>query len=42
MIERNVDNIITDNIELARQCVTESKYSQLLSDLVQTLEEDIK
>lgn len=39
MIERNVDNIITDNIELARQCVTESMYSQLLSDLVQTLEE---
>ena len=42
MIERNVDNIITDNIELARQCVTESKYSQLLSDLVQTLEEDVE
>lgn len=40
MIERNVDNIITDNIELARQCVTESKYSTLLSDLVQTLEEE--
>ena len=38
MIERRVDNIITDNIELARQCVTESRYSQLVSDLVQTLE----
>lgn len=38
MIKRNVDNIITDDVELARQRVTESRYSQLLSDLVQTLE----
>ena len=40
MIERNVDNIITDNIELARQCVTQSRYSQLLSELVKTLDEE--
>ena len=40
MIERNVDNIITDNIELARQRVTESRYSELLTGLVQTLEEE--
>ena len=39
MIDQNVDNIITDNIELARQCVKESRYSPLLNDLVQTLEE---
>ena len=38
MIERNVDNIITDNISLARQCVMESHYSPLVSELVQTLE----
>ena len=40
MIERNVDNIITDNISLARQCVMESHYSPLVSELVQTLEEE--
>jgi hypothetical protein len=39
MIEQNVDNIITDNIETARQCVRESRYSNLLNDLVQTLDE---
>ena len=39
MIDQNVDNIITDNIELARQCVKESRYSPLINDLVQTLEE---
>ena len=39
MIDNNVDNIITDNIELARQCVLESRYGPLLNDLVQTLEE---
>ena len=39
MIDRKVDNIITDNIELARQCVMDNRYSQLLSDLVQTLDE---
>ncbi|MBR3274154.1 MAG: glycerophosphoryl diester phosphodiesterase membrane domain-containing protein [Clostridia bacterium] len=40
MIEQNVDNIITDNIETARQCVRESRYSTLLNDLVQTLDKD--
>ena len=40
MIERNVDNIITDNIPMARQCVMESRYSPLMSELVQTLEEE--
>ena len=39
MIDRKVDNIITDNIELARQCVMDNRYTQLLSDLVQTLDE---
>lgn len=32
MIELNVDNIITDDIELARQCVDESRYSNLLTE----------
>lgn len=32
MIELNVDNIITDNIELARQCINESRYSDLLTE----------
>lgn len=32
MVERNVDNIITDNIELAKQCVYESRYSNLLME----------
>lgn len=40
MIERNVDNIITDNIELARQRVSESRYSRLVSDLVQAVGEE--
>ena len=40
MIERNVDNIITDNIPMARQCVMESRYSPLMNELVQTLEEE--
>lgn len=38
MIDRNVDNIITDNVALARQCVTESHYSDLLSDFIRTLD----
>lgn len=32
MAERNVDNIITDNIELAKQCIYESRYSDLLTE----------
>lgn len=40
MIERKVDNIITDNIELARQRVSESRYSRLVSDLAQAVGEE--
>ncbi len=32
MIEMNVDNIITDDIILARQCLNESRYSNLLAE----------
>ncbi len=35
MAERNVDNIITDNIELAKQCVYESRYSNLLIEYLE-------
>lgn len=38
MIENNVDNIITDNIPLARECVEESRYSDLLMDFINMLE----
>jgi glycerophosphoryl diester phosphodiesterase len=37
MIERNVDNIITDNIPLARRCVEESRYSDLLTEFIKRL-----
>lgn len=37
MIEMGVDNIITDNIELARTCVTESRYSSLLEEFLKIL-----
>ena len=37
MIERNVDNIITDNIPLARQCVENSRYSDLLTEFIKRL-----
>lgn len=39
MIDRNVDNIITDDVELARQCVIDSRYGDLLSDIVKTVDE---
>ncbi len=32
MVELNVDNIITDDVELAQQCIYESKYSDLLTE----------
>ena len=32
MIDLNVDNIITDDIELAKQCVYESRYGNLLKE----------
>ncbi len=38
MIERNVDNIITDNIELAKQCVYASRYSNLLVEYMKLFE----
>ncbi len=38
LIERNVDNLITDNILMARQCVDESRYSDLLSEFVKLLQ----
>ena len=37
MIERNVDNIITDDIILARKCIDESRYSNLLSEFMKLL-----
>ncbi|MBR0104701.1 MAG: glycerophosphodiester phosphodiesterase, partial [Firmicutes bacterium] len=37
MIERNVDNIITDDIILARKCIDESRYSDLLSEFMKLL-----
>ena len=37
MIDLGVDNIITDNIPLAKQCVNESKGSNLLIDYVYTV-----
>lgn len=38
MIEKNVDNIITDDIELAKQCVYESRYSDLLTEYMKMFE----
>ena len=38
MIEKNVDNIITDDIELAKQCVYESRYSDLLTEYMKLFE----
>lgn len=38
MIELGVDNIITDNISLAKQCVFESRYSDLLVEFIKFLE----
>lgn len=40
MIEHNVDNIITDNIPLARQCVEESRYSDILSEFIKWLNQN--
>ena len=38
MIELNVDNIITDNIELAKQCIYESRYSNLLAEYMKLIQ----
>lgn len=34
MIDLNVDNIITDDIKLAKRCVYESRYSSLLAEFL--------
>ncbi|MCM1082113.1 MAG: glycerophosphodiester phosphodiesterase [Clostridium sp.] len=38
MAELNVDNIITDDIELARKCIYESRYSNLLVEYIKLFE----
>ena len=38
MIELNVDNIITDDVDLAKQCVIESRYSDMLEEYIDMLE----
>ena len=38
MIGLNVDNIITDDVDLARQCVIESRYSEMLEEYIDLLE----
>lgn len=38
MVGLNVDNIITDNIELARQCIYESRYSSLLAEYMKLIQ----
>lgn len=37
MIELSVDNIITDNVDLAKQCVYESRYNDLLDEYADLL-----
>ena len=37
MIRLNVDNIITDNISLAKQCIYESRYSSLLGEYLRQI-----
>ena len=37
MIDMNVDNIITDNIELGRELVEKSKNSDLISEFIKTI-----
>ena len=38
MIGLNVDNIITDDVDLAKQCVIESRYSDMLEEYINMLE----
>ena len=38
MAELNVDNIITDDIELAKKCIYESRYSNLLAEYIKLFE----
>ena len=37
MVDRNVDNIVTDDVALARRCVQESRYSDLLREFLKLL-----
>ncbi len=37
MIGLNVDNIITDDIELAKECIYESRYSNFLSEFIKVI-----
>ena len=36
--ELNVDNIITDGIALAKQCIYENRYSDLLTEYMKLFE----
>lgn len=38
MVERGVDNIITDDVELARACIDDSRYSTLLQEFIKLLQ----
>ena len=38
MIDLGVDNIITDDVDLAKQCVYESRYSGLVEDYIQLIQ----
>lgn len=38
MIGLNVDNIITDDVDLAKQCVFESRYSEMLDEYIDLLQ----
>lgn len=37
MIDMNVDNIITDNIELGKELVKKSKSSDLISEFIKNI-----
>ena len=38
MVELNVDNIITDDVDLAKQCVYESRYSDMMEEYIDLLQ----
>ena len=38
MIDMNVDNIITDNIELGKKLVEESKHSNIIKEFLKTIQ----
>ena len=39
MIDMNVDNIITDNIELGKKTVSESKHSNIITEFLKLLQQ---